>query len=137
METPPWTQSEEGEELSQPRELGAPCCRGTASRAGLQASLAPRSWAGPGAQDVLTHHAHGDEDGISWITYTMVCVEREEQASMGKPPAPAQMRPGVPKAPVPPHRDTPQERNLAGEALGMAQGFANGEVRGHEREGSW
>lgn len=69
--------------------------------------------------------------GISWITYTMVYVEREEQASMSKPLAPTETRLGMPGGPVPLHRvqTAGEETRALGrpdclppnrEALGMA-----------------
>lgn len=55
---------------------------------GCKLSLALRSWAGPAQGAVLPTSPWRKEDGDLMDHDTMVCVEREEQVSMSKPPAP-------------------------------------------------
>lgn len=121
---PPWTQSEEGEELSPAKgSLGPPAAGDSQQGRGCKLLWRPKlgwTWS---PRPSLPTTPMAMKMGISWITYTMVCVEREEQASMSKPPAPAQMRPGVPRGPVPPHRThTPGEEPWQG-GSGDGPGF--------------
>ena len=111
--------------------------------------MAPAAGPGLSPQPFLPTTPMAMKMGISWITYTMVCVEREGQASMSRPLAPAQTRLGMPGGLVPLCRvQTPGEETRAlgrpdcrppsREALGTAHAFTSGEVRNHERgRGRW
>lgn len=108
--------SEKAEELSPAKgssvpQGGLPPPPGTASRGGTVSFSDSRSWARPESlQPFLPTTPMAMKMGISWITYTMVYVEREEQASMSKPLAPAQTRLGMPGGPMPLRRvQTPGE----------------------------